>query len=134
MPSTPSIASAGSRGFVDARASEESPTPHARGVGATAEIPRIKRELVLTLTADRTLDRLVDVFKSATGTRLTTSHTVRALLKAVALNLDLIEREARALGSLSLPSNARGAEQGRERFEALLADAMARGMRAEPRR
>jgi hypothetical protein len=101
---------------------------------SVGETPRIKRELVLTASADQTLTRLVSAFRSATDTRLTTSHAVRSLLKAVALCLDLIERESHQVGPVRLPSNARGREQDRERFEALLADAVLRGMRQGDRR
>ncbi len=93
------------------------------------ETPSIKRELVLTRSADETLTRLVDTFRHATRARLTTSHAMRALLKAVAMQLDLIEREARRIGPLRLPSNARGREFDRDRFEALLADAVLAAMR-----
>lgn len=96
----------------------------------TGEQPTLKRELVLTPSADQTFARLVELYRRTTGTRLTTSHVARAMLKAVAHCMDEIEREAARIGPLKLPGNARGRELERERFEARIADAFAAGMRA----
>ena len=43
--------------------------------------------------------------------------------------MEEIEREARQIGPLKLPSNARGREGDRERFEEKLAEAIANGFR-----
>lgn len=91
--------------------------------------PRIKRELVLTETADLTLTRLVELYRRQTGTKLTTSHVARALLKGVAHCIDTLEREARRLGPMQLPPNAPAFELERERFEARIADAFVAGIR-----
>lgn len=95
-----------------------------------AATPCINRELVLTPAAARALDRLVEVFREATGSRLSTSHAARALLVATAACIEPIEREARRLGALRLPGNARGREGERERFERRLAAAIVAGFRA----
>lgn len=93
------------------------------------EQPTVKRELVLTPSTHDTLENLVDVLRRTTRSRLTTSHVARALLKAVEHCLPQITREARKLGALKLPSNARAWEKDRERFEAQLADAILSGLR-----
>ncbi|MCL4740963.1 MAG: hypothetical protein KJZ54_02055 [Phycisphaerales bacterium] len=97
---------------------------------ATGEQPTLKRELVLTPSADQAFGTLVELYRRTTGTRLTSSHVARAMLKAVAHCMDEIEREATRIGPLKLPANARGRELERERFEARIADAFAAGMRA----
>lgn len=92
--------------------------------------PNVKRELVLTARTDETFTRFVDLYRKSTGTRLTSSHVARALLKALDYCMDTLEREARRIGPLKLPSNARGRELERERFEARIADAIVSGIRA----
>lgn len=76
------------------------------------------------------MTRLVDLYRRATGTRLTTSHVARAVLCGVEHSMASLEREARKLGPMRLPSNARGRELERERFESRLADAFISGIRA----
>lgn len=105
----------------------ERPTPARR-----PEHPHVKRELVLTPTADDTFTRLVEAYRRGTGTRLTASHVARAMLKGVAHCMDYLEKEARRIGPLKLPSNARGRELDRERFEARIADAFIAGIRSAP--
>ena len=90
----------------------------------------IKREITLTPAADETLTQLVDVFRRATRTRLGTSLTARALLRAVAHCMAAIEREARRTGPCKLPANASGKEAERDRFEFRVAQAIANGMRS----
>lgn len=90
----------------------------------------VKRQLLLTPATDAALSRLVEVFRRTTGTKLSTSHMVRAMLKGVAHAMYNLEREARRLGPMKLPANARGHEADRERFEARLADALVAGIRA----
>jgi hypothetical protein len=90
----------------------------------------IKREFVLTPSTDATFTRVVELYRRTTGARMTSSHVARAILKGVAHCMDHIEREARRIGPLKLPSNARGRELERERFEAKIADAFVAGIRA----
>lgn len=94
------------------------------------ERPTTDREVQLTPSADRSLSRLVELYRRSTGTRLTTSHVARALLKGIDHCMDTLEREAGRLGPMRLPSNARGSELARERFEARIADAFLAGIRA----
>lgn len=95
-----------------------------------SDTPRTKRELVLTRAADDSFTQLVEVYRRATGTRLTTSHVARAVLKGVAHCFDQLEKHARRMGPLKLPSNAAGRTMERERFEARIADAFIAGIRA----
>lgn len=122
--------------------SVESPgvQPHASaGMGAiTPHAPSMKkkvqpkREVVLTPDTDEVFSRLVELYRRTTGTKLTTSHVARAILKGAHHCMPYLEREAHHLGSMNLPSNARGRELERERFEARLADAFIAGIRAAP--
>lgn len=101
--------------------------------GPTAKkIDPPKRELVLTPETDAVLAKLVELYRQTTGTRLTTSHVARAILKGVHHCMHYLEREARHLPPMNLPSNAKGRELERERFEARLADAFIAGIRAAP--
>lgn len=90
----------------------------------------VKREVILTATTDETMTRLVELYRRATGTRLSTSHVVRGMLRAIAHGMDPIQREARRIGPCRLPANAPGREAERERFEQRLAQALINGMRA----
>lgn len=105
------------------------PRHHAR---PAADTPSVKRELVLTRRTDDVLNQLVDTFRRTTGTKLTASHVARAFLTAIAHCMDHVGREARRVGPLKLPSNARDNQAEREHFEAQLADALIAGMRAAP--
>ncbi len=92
----------------------------------------IKREFVLTPTTEEALTRLVQIYRNATGTRLSNSHVMRAVLRGVAHGMPAIEREAGRLGPLKLPSNAKGREAERERFESILASSFIAAMRTLP--
>jgi len=92
----------------------------------------IKREFVLTPASEETLARLVQVYRNATGTRLSNSHVMRIVLRGVAHGLSAIEREANLIGLLKLPSNAKGREEERKRFENLLARSFIAAMRTLP--
>jgi hypothetical protein len=88
---------------------------------AEARARRIKREILLCAETDETLDELVRFLRLGTRARVTTSHLVRALLRAVALDLNAIRLRAAQLGPRRLPSNARGSEAARRRFEEMIA-------------
>lgn len=92
----------------------------------------IKRELVLTPAADETLVRLVNLYRRGTGAKVSASHVARAILCAVAHAMPSLEHEARRLGPMKLPSNARDRSVERERFEACLADAFLAGFSGRP--
>ncbi len=90
----------------------------------------LKREFVLTQTADHTLKRLVGLFETATGTTVSNSHVLRAVLSLVADSWPNVEREAARLGPLARPSNAKGKEGERVAFEQALAETLLAGLRA----
>lgn len=96
---------------------------------SSAERPSQSREIVLTPTGAKTFDELVDLYRRSTQTRLTASHVARVIMRAIEYSFDQLEREAKRLGPLKLPSNSRSAEEDRERFEAKIADAFVAGMR-----
>jgi hypothetical protein len=99
-------------------------------IAPTGEPANIKRELVLSPSTDETFSKLVELYRRSTGTRLSSSHVARAILKGVAACLPALEREAETIGRLRLPGNARGREGERERFEERIAEAFTNGVRA----
>lgn len=112
---------------------QESPNAHATMPSERVRTSAvIKREFVLTLEAEDTLTRLVQVYRRATGTRLSNSHVLRGVLRGIEHGLAAIEREANVLGALKLPSNAKGREAERERFEKALASSFVAAMRTLP--
>lgn len=106
------------------------PTPTASPPPATGEPANIKRELVLSPSTEEAFSRLVELYRRSTGTRLSSSHVARAMLKGVAACMASLEREAEAIGRLRLPGNARGREGERERFEDQIAEAFVNGVRS----
>ncbi len=107
------------------------PEPVATGSRITKSAV-IKRELTLTPAAEEALTRLVQVYRNATGTRLSNSHMIRAVLRGVVHGLSAIEREANRMGPLKLPSNGKGREVEREQFESALASSFIAAMRTLP--
>lgn len=98
--------------------------------GTTSDALHIKREFILSLEAEETLTRLVDLYRRSTGARLSGSHLLRAILKGAAACMGSLEREVHQMGRLKLPSNARGREAQREAFEDRLAEAFINAIRA----
>jgi len=96
----------------------------------TGEPANLKRELVLSPSTDQAFERLVELYRRATGTRLSNSHVARAVLKGVSACFLALEREAETIGQLKLPGNARGREGERERFEERIAEAFVNGVRS----
>ena len=90
----------------------------------------IKREVVLTPSTAETFDRLLELYRRATGTRLNASQVTRAMLQGAAHSMESLEHHAELIGPMRLPSNARGREIDRERFERRLAAAFVAGIRA----
>lgn len=90
----------------------------------------VKRELTLDRAADAMLTDLIQLLRTATDTRLTASHVVRATLRAIAACRPALEHEAHRLGPMKLPSNASGRERERDEFEQRIADAVLRGMQS----
>lgn len=89
----------------------------------------IKREVVLTPETDAILDELVETFRRATRTRLTTSLVIRAMLLSAQHAGAAIQDHLHQAGYVRLPSNARSHAAERQRFELLLARAFAVAMR-----
>lgn len=78
-----------------------------------------KREFVLSAAADETLTRLVESLRRATGTKLTASHALRALMQAIEPAIGRISHHHGT--RLRLPSNAPNYEPQRARFAESLA-------------
>lgn len=96
----------------------------------TEETSGTKREIVLSMSTDETFTRLIELYRRSTGTRLSGSHVVRAMLRGVSKCFEALEREAADIGRLKLPSNARGREGERNRFEDTIAEAIVNGIRS----
>ncbi len=94
-----------------------------REPAATARERPIKREILLTRETDVALDELVQIFRDATGARLTTSHVVRALLRGIKHTIPSLRRAAQQVGRVRLPSNAPAHQAERDAFEQRLAEA-----------
>ncbi len=92
----------------------------------------VKREVSLSSEAEKTLSQLVQTYRQATRTRLSNSHVIRALLRGVAHGMSEIQREAELLGTLKLPSNAKGREHDRDQFENAIASSFVAAMRSLP--
>lgn len=122
------------REMAEAPATQQEEPVEIPRVAATAAValPHIKREFVFTPASEATFSQLVEIYRRSTGTKLTASHVARALMKGVAHCIEYLEKEARRIGPLKLPSNARGRELERERFEARIADAFITGIRSAP--
>ena len=96
----------------------------------TGETPDIKREFILTQTADDALGHLTALYSKATSTNVTNSHFLRAVLKVLAHAMPEVEKQAWQTGKLRRPSNARGNEAEREEYERRLAVSLLAGLRA----
>jgi hypothetical protein len=94
------------------------------------EVPRIKREFILTHDADETFCELLTLFRRTTRSRLTASQLFRAMLRAARRSLPALQYEAHQLGPLRLPGNGREAQVRREEFEERIGAAFASGLRA----
>ena len=101
-----------------------------RVIEKTGETPEIKREFILTQTTDDALGHLTILYSKATGTNVTNSHLLRALLKALVHAMPELERQAWYIGKLRRPSNARGREAEREEYERRIAASLLAGLRA----
>jgi hypothetical protein len=101
-----------------------------RVVARAGEPANVQREFVLSPSTADTFDQLVELYRRATGTRVSSSHVARAILKGVTHSMESLQREAKRIGPMKLPGNARGREFDRERFEDRLAEAFVAGIRA----
>jgi hypothetical protein len=99
---------------------------------ALTETPTIRRQFILTPSADLTLKHMVALYSKATGSELTNSHVLRALLKAIEHAMPQLEHEAEQMGKLKRPKNDRANEAHRDEFERKLASCMVAGMHGAP--
>ncbi len=110
----------------------EAPANAPKRAEPTGETPDIKREFILTQTADDALAHLTALYSRATGTNVTNSHFLRAVLKALVHAMPEVEKQAWQVGKLRRPSNARGREAERDEYERRIAASLLAGMRACP--
>jgi hypothetical protein len=114
---------------------ETEQTVHATPVVADeslTETPTIRRQFILTPSADLTLKHMVALYSKATGSELTNSHVLRALLKAIEHAMPQLEHEADQMGKLKRPKNDRANEAHRDEFERKLAACIVAGMHGAP--
>lgn len=113
-----------------ARAALVEPATAPKVIEPTGETPDIKREFILTQTADDALGHLTALYSKATGTNVTNSHFLRAVLKTLMHGMPELEKQAWQIGKLKRPSNARGNESERDDYEKRIAASLLAGMRA----
>ena len=99
---------------------------------ALTETPTIRRQFILTPSADLTLKHMVALYSKATGSELTNSHVLRALLKAIEHAMPQLEHEAEQMDKLKRPKNDRANEAHRDEFERKLASCIVAGMHDAP--
>jgi hypothetical protein len=99
---------------------------------ALTETPTIRRQFILTPSADLTLKHMVALYSKATGSELTNSHVLRALLKAIEHAMPQLEHEAEHMDKLKRPKNDRANEAHRDEFERKLASCIVAGMHGAP--
>lgn len=90
----------------------------------------VKRELALCAETDATFEQLIQALRRASGTRLSASHALRAVLRALAPHLRSIELETLRTGPRRMPGNGAGTAMQRHAFETQLAECIAAGVRA----
>lgn len=90
----------------------------------------MKREFILSPSVDESFSRLIELYRRSTGTRLSGSHVLRAMLRGVSTCMESLQHEAARMGRLKLPSNASGWERQREEFEDRIAEAFINGIRS----
>jgi hypothetical protein len=97
------------------------------------EEPTLKRELVLSPRADATFAALVEALRRTTGTKLTASHTFRALMRTLRPTVIAIAEAKMQATQLRLPSNAPGYEREREAFEEAVSQLLSSALSARER-
>lgn len=96
----------------------------------SGETPHVKREFVLNRTTEDCLFEVVRALSRGTGTSVSNSHFLRALLKALSRALPEIERQAEKIGKLKRPPNAKDNQAEHEEFEEQLARCLHLALRA----
>ncbi len=85
-------------------------------------VPRShKRELSLCPASDRILETLVHRLRSNTGTRVTASHVIRAMLRSMETLAGSIEESVARAGPWRMPATSPDAREHREAFDRALA-------------
>jgi hypothetical protein len=108
------------------------PAPVVEEEESLTETPTVRRQFILTPSTDFTLKHVVALYSKATGSELTNSHFLRAMLKAIEHAMPQLEKEAEHMGKLKRPRNDRANEAHREEFERKLASSIIVGMHAAP--
>lgn len=110
------------------------PAPHSMDAPASAaDRPSafLKREFVLSAEADGVFQGMLEAARRGTGTRLTASHLLRAVLRVFGEYAAGVAMQLDAIGPTRLPSNAKGSTADRIRFEDAIAEALVRGIRSK---
>ena len=94
----------------------------------TGELANVKREIVLTPSTAKAFDELESILSTAINSSLTRSHVARAVFSAIKDSLGNIATEAMKLPTMKRPSNAKGFEADRDKFEAELARVIKSGI------
>ena len=91
---------------------------------STGEMAEVKKQFLLTETTLGYLDGTLEVFKSATGAKISQSLFLRSIIKAIHRMKPQLEIEAREIGKVKLPQKIRGKEHLREQLENQIAEAI----------
>ena len=73
------------------------------GQASPGDSPRVKREFLLTTSADKTIDELVLMIRQRTGARINASLPIRSILWLCDAAARALDEEARRIGRLRLP-------------------------------
>ena len=90
-----------------------------------------KREIGFSNRTNNILDKLVDTYSEATGSTVTVSHVIRAMLLASEDALPEILDEISSLGPMKRPGNEKKFDVEREEYERTLGAAILDGLRKE---
>jgi len=92
--------------------------------------PLIKREFILTESADETFTRLLMLYRGTTRTRMTASHLFRAMMIGLSHCFTALDHESQRMSQERLPPNGPAFEAQRSAFERRIAEAFVAGIRA----
>lgn len=92
--------------------------------------PVIKREFILTESADETFTRVLMLFRRATRTRMTASHLFRAMMIGLSHCFTALEKESVRMREERLPPNGPAFEAQRIAYEGRIAEAFVSGIRS----
>jgi len=89
-----------------------------------------KRQIILDEHTDAALHALTESLRRVTGTRLTTSHAARAVLRAIEPALPRLSMATAPIEATCLPNNAARFADDRARFEQALRHLIGEALRA----